>query len=163
MRLRRNIRPPSRYEDEDEISRRRGNGTKPHFPDLLQSQIVPFNPDHSAAAFPSLPLLESRHGSRRVDSPETHREVQATKTATFSEDQTVRSSGSADTCGTSAQGQQNDRAPVNETSNGANGETELDKETSRTQPSEMRAMTPFADGRASIVSSQHNARKIDCH
>ncbi|KAK5452421.1 hypothetical protein LTS15_007487 [Exophiala xenobiotica] len=60
MRLRKTIRLPSRYEDEDPLPAKSRNGTKPTYPALLQEQVVAFNPHHLPAAFPSLPLID-RH------------------------------------------------------------------------------------------------------
>ncbi|KAK5230741.1 hypothetical protein LTR47_007296 [Exophiala xenobiotica] len=58
MRLRKTIRLPSRYEDEDPLPAKSRNGTKPTYPALLQEQVVAFNPNHLPAAFPSLPLID---------------------------------------------------------------------------------------------------------
>lgn len=56
MRLRRTITIPTRYEDEDPLPPRSRNGTRPAYPSLLRDQVIPFNPDHPPAQFPSLPL-----------------------------------------------------------------------------------------------------------
>lgn len=59
MKLRGRISQPLRYEDEDIHARKpyeRRKNTKPAFPELLEEQTKPFNPNHPPAAFPSLPL-----------------------------------------------------------------------------------------------------------
>ena len=56
MRLRNSIRAPVRFEDEEQDTNRKGNGTKPAYPDLMRTSILPYNPNNPPAAFPSIPL-----------------------------------------------------------------------------------------------------------
>lgn len=53
MQLRKQINRPQRLEDEIAYGKSSNNPTKPAFPHLLQSQLVSFNPNLPAAAFPS--------------------------------------------------------------------------------------------------------------
>ncbi len=62
MRLRKKVTRPQRLEDEIAYGKTSNDPTKPAFPHLLQSRVVPFNPDLPAAAFPSRPLAKSRDG-----------------------------------------------------------------------------------------------------
>ncbi|KIW15981.1 hypothetical protein PV08_06032 [Exophiala spinifera] len=66
MRLRRTITIPTRYEDEDPRPPRARNGTRPAYPSLLRGQVIPFNPDHPPAQFPSLPLSSSRPSAHHL-------------------------------------------------------------------------------------------------
>ena len=56
MRLRKSITRPQKLQDEIAYGRDSKDPTKPAFPDLLQSQVIPFNPQLLPAAFPSLPF-----------------------------------------------------------------------------------------------------------
>jgi hypothetical protein len=84
MRLRTTLRRPLRYEDEEEhISMPKAKKiTKPEFPELLKQQVVPFNENGPAAAFPSLPLTttvgpKQTTGSRTSCSKKPSRAVAA--------------------------------------------------------------------------------------
>ncbi|KAI1611370.1 hypothetical protein EDD37DRAFT_650864 [Exophiala viscosa] len=56
MRLRKTITIPTRFEEEDAPPAKSRNGTRPTYPALLKEQIIPFDPNHPPAAFPSLSL-----------------------------------------------------------------------------------------------------------
>lgn len=56
MRLRKSITLPARYEEDDPQPTKCRNGTRATYPALLKEQVIPFNPYHSPAAFPSLSL-----------------------------------------------------------------------------------------------------------
>ncbi|KAK4948146.1 hypothetical protein LTR10_013200 [Elasticomyces elasticus] len=56
MRLRKTITIPTRFEEEDPLPAKSRNGTRPTYPALLKEQVIPFNPNHPPAAFPSLSL-----------------------------------------------------------------------------------------------------------
>ena len=60
MRLRGNIVVPTRFEDDDVPNSHSRNGTKPHHPDFLKAQVIPFSPTNPPAAFPSLPFATKR-------------------------------------------------------------------------------------------------------
>jgi hypothetical protein len=60
MQLRKSITAPARLEDEEPATPRNRDITKPAFPDSTKATAVPFNPDNSPAAFPSLPLSKVR-------------------------------------------------------------------------------------------------------
>lgn len=61
MRLRKKVTRPQRLEDEIAYGKPSNDPTRPAFPHLLQSRVVPFNPDLPAAAFPSRPIAKVRH------------------------------------------------------------------------------------------------------
>lgn len=70
MRLRKTLKQPVRYEEEDINNRRpyqKRNGTKPAFPELLAEQSIPYQQPSRPAAFPSLPL----DGSQAVEEDES--------------------------------------------------------------------------------------------
>jgi hypothetical protein len=66
MRLRKDIQRPRKLLDEDAAEKVSRDSTKPLFPHLMQSRVVPFDPDLPSATFPSLSCL--RGGSERFDS-----------------------------------------------------------------------------------------------
>jgi hypothetical protein len=63
MRLRKNINRPRKLEDEIAYGKTTKHITTPAFPDLQQSQVVPFNPQLPPAAFPSLPVSAANNGN----------------------------------------------------------------------------------------------------
>jgi hypothetical protein len=63
MRLRKNINRPRKLEDEIAYGKTIKHITTPAFPDLQRSQVVPFNPQLSPAAFPSLPISAANNGN----------------------------------------------------------------------------------------------------
>ncbi|KAL2431803.1 hypothetical protein ABEF95_013996 [Exophiala dermatitidis] len=67
--LRSIIKTPARYADRDDAQPKPRNGTRPEFPALLQATIVPFNPNHPPAAFPSLPLTGQKSHQEIVTNP----------------------------------------------------------------------------------------------
>lgn len=62
MRLRKAINQPQKLQDEMVFGRESKDPTKPTFPHLLRSQVVPFNPLLPPAAFPSLPFPRDSDG-----------------------------------------------------------------------------------------------------
>ncbi|KAJ4512927.1 hypothetical protein HRR83_005270 [Exophiala dermatitidis] len=67
--LRSIIKTPARYADRDDAQSKPRNGTRPEYPALLQATIVPFNPNHPPAAFPSLPLTGQKSHQEMVTNP----------------------------------------------------------------------------------------------
>ena len=65
MRLRKSIQRPRKLQDEIDYGKKRNETTRPAMPELLQSQVVPFNPNLPPAAFPSLPF--PTESSRKVN------------------------------------------------------------------------------------------------
>ena len=62
MRLRKIINRPQKLQDEMVFGKDLKDPTKPTFPNLLRSQVVPFNPLLPPAAFPSLPFPRESNG-----------------------------------------------------------------------------------------------------
>jgi hypothetical protein len=64
MRLRKSIQRPRKLQSEAEYGTKRNDTTRPEMPELLQSQVVPFNPNLPPAVFPSIPFptVSSRKG-----------------------------------------------------------------------------------------------------
>lgn len=69
MQLRKSVTIPSRYQDEAPVTDRGRNrtNTRPAYPDLLQSQVIPYNPNNPPAAFPSLPLPSKLTSATNAD------------------------------------------------------------------------------------------------
>jgi hypothetical protein len=62
MRLRTNLTRPQKLEDEIAYGKNSKDPTKPAFPKLLQSQVVPFNPHLPSAAFPTQSATTDSNG-----------------------------------------------------------------------------------------------------
>jgi hypothetical protein len=78
MRLRTTIQRPRKLEDETEYGKKRNETTRPAMPELLQSQVVPFNPNLPPAVFPSLPFpTESSRKGGNAAKARTAAHVQA--------------------------------------------------------------------------------------
>jgi hypothetical protein len=62
MRLRKNLQRPQKLLDEIQYGKKQNDPTRPANPELLRSQVVPFNPNLPPAAFPSLPFSTESSG-----------------------------------------------------------------------------------------------------
>lgn len=67
MNLRKSIARPQKLQDEIAYGKNAKDPSKPAYPRLLQSQIVPFNPRLPPAAFPTLPFPKDNHGEGEAE------------------------------------------------------------------------------------------------
>ncbi|EXJ89290.1 hypothetical protein A1O3_02356 [Capronia epimyces CBS 606.96] len=85
MHLRSIIKPPARYEDLEAPATQSPNATKPVYPAKLRARIVPFNPNHPPAAFPSLPLTAHQPHGSTINTPPANLSEVPTNTTSPSE------------------------------------------------------------------------------
>ncbi|RVX75951.1 hypothetical protein B0A52_00308 [Exophiala mesophila] len=67
MQLRKSVCRPARFDEDYDVQDTPRPSTKPAFSKMMEARIIPFNPDHPPAAFPSLPI----NGSVTLPAPGT--------------------------------------------------------------------------------------------
>ncbi|KIV97988.1 hypothetical protein PV10_01683 [Exophiala mesophila] len=71
MQLRKSVCRPARFDEDYDVQDTPRPSTKPAFSKMMEARIIPFNPDHPPAAFPSLPI----NGSVTLPVPGTCKEM----------------------------------------------------------------------------------------